>query len=69
MPPKVKPPCGNPACGISTGICGSLTFGSGELDNNGYWEFPCERCERYFKRAGMDRSEPAPDFWARLLES
>lgn len=24
----------------STGICGSLTYGYGRLDDNGYWEFP-----------------------------
>ena len=28
-------------CKISTGICNSLTFGSGELDDYGYWEKPC----------------------------
>jgi hypothetical protein len=24
---------------VSTGICGSLTFGYGHLDHNGYWKF------------------------------
>jgi len=40
------PPCGNHECAVSTGICESLTYGSGELDPNGYWEFPCNTCAR-----------------------
>ena len=28
-------------CNTSTGICGSITRGTGQLDFNGYWEFPC----------------------------
>ena len=30
--------CGNEDCCASTGICGRITFGSGELDDHGYWE-------------------------------
>lgn len=41
--------CGNPNCMVSTGICESLTFGSGELSANGYWEFPCKVCEDHYK--------------------
>jgi hypothetical protein len=26
-----------------------MTFGSGGLDNNGYWEFPCPECARAFE--------------------
>lgn len=37
--------CGNEGCSVSTGICGSLTFGWGNLDDNGFWEFPCEKCD------------------------
>jgi hypothetical protein len=40
------PPCGNPECSVSTGICDSLTFGSGEVDFYGYWEKPCSICAR-----------------------
>ena len=29
-------------CMTSTGICGNLTHGWGELDANGYWEHPCD---------------------------
>lgn len=39
-------PCGNHNCSVSTGICESLTYGSGELDQWGYWEFPCSTCAR-----------------------
>jgi hypothetical protein len=28
-------------CNTSTGICGNITRGTGRLDFNGYWEFPC----------------------------
>ena len=38
--------CGNPRCGASTGIHEGLTFGSGKLDENGYWEHPCDPCAR-----------------------
>lgn len=38
--------CKRKKCRASTGICGSITFGTGELDSNGYWEFPCKECEK-----------------------
>jgi hypothetical protein len=38
--------CGNPECGVSTGIHDGLTFGSGNLDMNGFWEHPCALCAR-----------------------
>ena len=38
--------CGNQGCGVSTGIHEGLTFGSGQLDFNGYWENPCPTCAR-----------------------
>jgi hypothetical protein len=37
-------------CGVSTGIHDGLTFGHGELDDNGYWEFPCYECAREWER-------------------
>lgn len=48
---EVPQPCGEPDCGCSTGICGNLTFGRGNLDPNGYWEFPCEKCALAFVAA------------------
>lgn len=46
--------CGNPECSTSTGICGSITHGHGELDDYGYWEFPCFVCAN---KARVDDSE------------
>lgn len=43
------PVCSNKDCKVSTGICDSLTFGSGELDEYGYWEKPCSICARAFE--------------------
>ena len=40
--------CGRPNCSSSTGIHGGMTFGTGELDQNGYWEFPCRACAIHF---------------------
>jgi hypothetical protein len=41
-----KRPCGNPRCGVSSGIHEGLTFGSGELDSLGFWSKPCSVCAR-----------------------
>lgn len=38
--------CGREECCASTGIDGGVTFGTGELNYYGYWEHPCEICER-----------------------
>jgi len=37
-------------CCVSTGVCGSLTFGQGKLDAHGYWEKPCKKCADEFKK-------------------
>jgi hypothetical protein len=44
-PAKFVRPEGH-TCKASTGIHDGLTMGSGELDNNGYWEKPCYKCAR-----------------------
>lgn len=44
MSTKTKRPCGNPKCKCSTGIHEGLTFGSGKLDDHGFWENPCRIC-------------------------
>ena len=36
----------HPKCNASTSIADFLTFGSGELDSNGFWEKPCYECAR-----------------------
>jgi len=41
--------CEREECCSSTGIDGSATFGTGELDPNGYWEHPCEICKRAWR--------------------
>jgi hypothetical protein len=33
-------------CHVSTGIHDFLTFGTGHLDDNGFWEHPCAECAR-----------------------
>ena len=42
--------CGRKECKVSTGIHDGLTFGSGELDEFGYWEFPCDKCARAWEK-------------------
>ena len=41
--------CGDKNCMVSTGICGAITFGSGPLDDYGYWEEPCPACARQWE--------------------
>lgn len=42
--------CDNPDCSTSTGFHDGLTFGSGKLDDWGYWEVPCGPCAREWER-------------------
>lgn len=42
---KFKKPEGH-KCGVSSGIHEGVTFGTGNLDSNGYWEHPCWECAR-----------------------
>ncbi len=37
-------------CRVSTGIHYFLTFGTGELDDNGFWENGCAECARAFEK-------------------
>lgn len=46
----MKPACGNPKCGGSTNIAEDASFGHGELDECGFWEFPCPVCARDYER-------------------
>jgi hypothetical protein len=52
------PACGNRNCACSTGICERLTFGSGELNDCGYWEFPCWTCARDY-----EKENPGENAW------
>ena len=38
--------CGKLECSVSTGIHEGPTFGSGKLDEHGFWEHPCDTCAR-----------------------
>ena len=48
MADRSTPKCGNPKCSTSTGIHEGLTFGSGRLDEFGYWSHPCRTCAEHF---------------------
>jgi hypothetical protein len=53
MPVEVTKPFVRPEdhiCHVSSGIHDCLTFGSGILDDNGFWENPCYECAREFER-------------------
>jgi hypothetical protein len=58
---KLLQACGNQNCCCSTGICERLTFGSGALDDYGYWEFPCWTCARDY-----EKENPGEDAWPPL---
>ena len=36
--------CGREECSASTNIADEVTFGTGELDSNGFFEIPCPFC-------------------------
>jgi len=47
-------------CGASTGFCGAITFGTGELDDYGYWEYPCDECARDWEKKYPEYGECWP---------
>jgi len=55
---SIKSGCGNPECSASTGYfseyegwpLSGLTFGSGRVDQYGYFEFPCSTCAQAFEK-------------------
>jgi hypothetical protein len=53
--------CERPECASSSGIDGSTTFGTGKLDANGFWEFPCEECGNAW-RLWQKWGEGKPDY-------
>lgn len=52
--------CENPDCRFSTTIAETLSFGSGKLDHNGFWEHPCRTCAAHFE--AIDRAEGRTEF-------
>ena len=53
----MNPPCN---CSVSTGIHDGLTFGKGDLDPHGFWEFPCFECARIAEERD---NEPTGTYW------
>lgn len=46
----VSSSCANPKeCSASTDITESPSFGWGDLDDNGFWEHPCDACRQQWK--------------------
>ena len=57
--PEIRPfarPAGH-SCSVSTGVHECLTFGTGNLDENGFWAIPCPECARA-ARAAVPRLRP-----------
>lgn len=57
------PACGNDSCGISSGICGAITYGSGEQDDNGYWDVPCSVCSLTASLRPVRKGATKYDVW------
>lgn len=54
---KPKQACGRADCSASTSIDDvTVTFGRGNLDDFGYWQFPCVICAANFQKAYPYRS-------------
>ena len=45
-----------------------MTFGTGELDDYGYWEFPCGECARAFEEQFPDEGPCWPHSESQLQE-
>ena len=50
--------CGRPECHASTGICERITFGTGKLDEYGYWEHGCDKCARAWEKLYGEKAWP-----------
>ena len=60
MGKQFERPEGHEDCCFSKGICDSVTFGTGELDSNGYWENPCDVCARAWEKQFPESGETWP---------
>ena len=47
-------------CSASTGIHDATTFGRGELDKHGFWEYPCYHCARAFEKKAPEYGDCWP---------
>ena len=52
-----RPTCN---CLCSSGLNGELTFGKGNLSQNGYWQYPCYACARWH-----EKELPMYTYWPR----
>lgn len=68
MSRKPNRPCGNSKCAISMAIDETtFTFGSGRLDDYGFWSRPCRICAEAYEKAHPDeRAWPGPREEAEL---
>jgi hypothetical protein len=55
-------------CGASSGIHDCYTFGQGELDFNGFWEFPCWECARQAEKENPNFGPCWPHTDEQLVE-
>lgn len=56
MEAKKRPRCGRHDCAVSTSIDDvTLTFGGGDLDEYGYWQFPCAICAEAYQKDHPDQ--------------
>ena len=53
--------CGNKDCCASSNIAGHASFGSGELDDYGFWEKSCFICARSYETATRKTAWPYTD--------
>jgi len=64
--------CGRPECCASTGIHDKTTFGTGDLDSYGFWEFPCKECEEEWEkslRPYLKNRAYKTQRWERILDA
>lgn len=46
---KFLKPAGH-KCGVSSTVYDAISFGTGELDDNGFWEHGCYECARAWEK-------------------
>lgn len=54
---SIRDGCGSRDCCVSTSIFDDMTFGSGRLDDNGFWELPCLICETAWRASHRLKEE------------
>lgn len=62
QPQRFHKGCCREDCSSSTSVMGVLTFGTGELDDNGYWQHPCRQCEWAWHRQYVTLDTESDEF-------